>query len=75
MEQSNVTQSQRVAAPYPEYLTIESPYKQEVKRIKVDRWISEDYAKREVEKIWKKIWQVACREEDIPNVGDYVVRL
>lgn len=68
-----VTQAPRPAVPYPEYLTIESPYKQEVKRIKVDRWISEDYAKREVERIWKKVWQVACREEEIPNVGDYIV--
>ena len=27
----------------------------------------------EVEKMWKKVWQMACREEEIPEVGDYVV--
>jgi len=73
METSDTVELAREPVPYPAYLAIESPYKQEVKRIKVDRWISEDYARREVEKIWKKIWQVACREEDIPNVGDYIV--
>ncbi len=30
------------------------------------------YVPEEIEKIWKKHWQVACREEDIPNVGDRV---
>jgi phenylpropionate dioxygenase-like ring-hydroxylating dioxygenase large terminal subunit len=27
----------------------------------------------EVEKVWKKVWQMACREEDIPRVGDTFV--
>ncbi len=26
---------------------------------------------REVDHLWPKVWQWACREEDIPNVGDY----
>ena len=28
------------------------------------------YAKLEHEYMWKKSWQFACREEDLPNVGD-----
>ena len=27
----------------------------------------------EEEKLWPKVWQVACREEEIPNIGDYVI--
>lgn len=27
-------------------------------------------AKLETEKLWKKTWQYACREEDLPQVGD-----
>lgn len=27
----------------------------------------------EVEKIWKKTWQMACREDEIPNVGDHYI--
>lgn len=30
------------------------------------------YVAEEQEKIWKKKWQVACRTEDIPNIGDRV---
>jgi phenylpropionate dioxygenase-like ring-hydroxylating dioxygenase large terminal subunit len=27
----------------------------------------------EAEKLWPKVWQMACREEEIPGVGDHVV--
>jgi phenylpropionate dioxygenase-like ring-hydroxylating dioxygenase large terminal subunit len=39
----------------------------------VDRYISKDFFELEVEKLWKKTWQMACREEEIPNVGDTLV--
>ncbi|NEQ40548.1 MAG: aromatic ring-hydroxylating dioxygenase subunit alpha [Okeania sp. SIO3I5] len=38
-----------------------------------ERYFSQEYHDQEVEKLWKKVWQWACREENIPNVGDYVV--
>lgn len=37
----------------------------------VDAYISETYAKDEKQKLWKKTWQVACREEEIQRVGNY----
>lgn len=37
-----------------------------------EAYVSADYAREEAEKLWPKVWQVACREEEIPNVGDYV---
>lgn len=43
------------------------------KLIPKERYISADFAKIEWEKMWKKVWQLACREEDIPNPGDYLV--
>ena len=30
------------------------------------------FARLEFEHLWPKVWQVACRVEEIPNVGDYV---
>jgi phenylpropionate dioxygenase-like ring-hydroxylating dioxygenase large terminal subunit len=36
-------------------------------------FFSKQYHDLEVEKLWKKVWQSTCREEDIPKVGDYVV--
>ena len=39
----------------------------------VDRYICPDYAAREAEHMWTKVWQMACREEEIPEVGDHIV--
>lgn len=38
-----------------------------------DRYYSQDFFDREVEKLWPKVWQPACFEQDIPNVGDTIV--
>jgi phenylpropionate dioxygenase-like ring-hydroxylating dioxygenase large terminal subunit len=40
--------------------------------IGIDAYVSEAYARAEDEKLWAKVWQVACREEEIRKVGDYV---
>jgi phenylpropionate dioxygenase-like ring-hydroxylating dioxygenase large terminal subunit len=64
----------RKQAAYPRHLLVESPYKKAgVKRVKTDRWYKQEYHDREVERIWKKCWQVACREEEIPDVGDFII--
>ena len=34
------------------------------------RYFDRDFAKREMEQLWLKTWQVVGREEDIPEVGD-----
>lgn len=39
-------------------------------RVPFSRYTDRGYAQREHEKVWAKVWQFACREEDIPNVGD-----
>jgi phenylpropionate dioxygenase-like ring-hydroxylating dioxygenase large terminal subunit len=40
--------------------------------IDVDRYISRECHELEKERIWKKVWQLACREEEIPEVGDCI---
>jgi phenylpropionate dioxygenase-like ring-hydroxylating dioxygenase large terminal subunit len=35
-------------------------------------YISPEFAQLEYERLWPKVWQLACREEEIPKVGDYV---
>ncbi|TDI62570.1 MAG: aromatic ring-hydroxylating dioxygenase subunit alpha [Alphaproteobacteria bacterium] len=37
-----------------------------------DRYVDRDWYERERE-VWEKTWQVACREEHIPEPGDYHV--
>lgn len=66
--------SSTAGVPYPEHLKIEKPpYRPRVMRVAVDRFIRRDYHDREVDRIWKRSWQWACREEQIPDVGDYIV--
>ena len=36
------------------------------------RYLSREFLDLEYERMWSRVWQVACREEEIPNVGDYV---
>ncbi|WP_250961736.1 aromatic ring-hydroxylating dioxygenase subunit alpha [Pseudomonas sp. CG7] len=35
-------------------------------------YISPQFLQLENERMWPKVWQVACRLEEIPHVGDYV---
>jgi len=38
-----------------------------------DRYTEASFAKGEFERLWTRTWQMACREEHIPEVGDYYV--
>ncbi|MEL7156206.1 MAG: aromatic ring-hydroxylating dioxygenase subunit alpha [Actinomycetota bacterium] len=41
--------------------------------IGVDRYVSDAYHRLEVERLWPTTWQMACRVEQLPEVGDHVV--
>ena len=41
--------------------------------ITVDRYLSPEYYRLEVDQMWSHVWQMACRVEQLPNVGDYIV--
>src|SRR4051794_31512140 len=38
-----------------------------------ERYTSAGFHRLEVERVWKRTWQMACRAEDLPEVGDTVV--
>lgn len=38
-----------------------------------ERYFSKEFHNLEIRNIWNKVWQFACREEDIPLPGDYYV--
>jgi phenylpropionate dioxygenase-like ring-hydroxylating dioxygenase large terminal subunit len=42
-------------------------------RVQFDRYTSAEYARLEHERLWSRVWQMACTEEDIPKVGDHIV--
>jgi len=37
-----------------------------------DRYVSRAWHELEKTKLWKKVWQMACRENEIPDVGDQI---
>lgn len=41
--------------------------------VSFERYISPDAHRLEVERVWGRTWQWACREEHIPTSGDYFV--
>lgn len=57
----------------PDYLTVESYEFLGDADIPHERYISPDYFQHEIEKLWPRTWQWACREEHIPEPGDYIV--
>jgi phenylpropionate dioxygenase-like ring-hydroxylating dioxygenase large terminal subunit len=59
--------------PVPEVLRRESPFDGGPMSVPVARYTSPDFFALEREKLWDRVWQMACREEHIPNVGDHVV--
>ncbi len=41
--------------------------------IAASRYTSRQWHEREVERLWKRVWQFACREEQLPHVGSHIV--
>jgi phenylpropionate dioxygenase-like ring-hydroxylating dioxygenase large terminal subunit len=37
-----------------------------------EAYLSRDFAQREAQRLWPRVWQVACRLEEIPRIGDFV---
>ena len=60
--------------PPPAVLRTESPPQgQSNADVSAERYFSRAWHDREVEKIWRKCWQLACRVEEIPEPGDQLV--
>lgn len=68
MAYNDVIRQDKVPPP-PVYLE-DSPLPAGVTTVAVERYWSREEHEREVEKLWKRVWQMACHKDDIPNVGD-----
>lgn len=65
--------SQDLVAP-PTVLTSESPLTDvPMTSVPVARYTSQAFHELEMERLWPRVWQMACREEEIPAVGDYLI--
>ena len=56
--------------PAPATFFEQSPMKPGLTRVATKRFYSQEDHDLEVERLWKRVWQMACHEDDIPNVGD-----
>jgi len=57
------------AVPPPQTLTLEGKLDSPITSVPVSRYTTAAFHDVEMEKLWPKVWQMACREEEIPNVG------
>ncbi len=39
--------------------------------VPASEYISRDFAEQEIAKLWPRVWQMVCREEDVSSVGDF----
>ena len=65
---NDLVATDKVAAP-PVYLE-DSPFPAGRTTVAAERYYSQAEHDLEVERLWKRVWQMACHESDIPNVGD-----
>ncbi|HEY5679810.1 MAG TPA: aromatic ring-hydroxylating dioxygenase subunit alpha [Pseudomonadales bacterium] len=61
------------ATPVADVLALTANPQQSTEDIPFEHYISDEFFEREMRKMWPKVWQIACREEHIPEVGDYFV--
>ena len=59
--------------PVPEFLTRQSYEFLGDQDIDYARYTSREIFEREVDRMWNRTWQWACRDEHLPEAGDYVV--
>jgi phenylpropionate dioxygenase-like ring-hydroxylating dioxygenase large terminal subunit len=59
--------------PVPDFLRQENYSYMGSEPLKTERYTSPDFFRRELEKMWPRVWQFAAREEDIPEPGDFAL--
>jgi phenylpropionate dioxygenase-like ring-hydroxylating dioxygenase large terminal subunit len=37
-----------------------------------ERYVSREFFDLEMDRLWPRVWQIACREEEVPGVGDFL---
>jgi nitrite reductase/ring-hydroxylating ferredoxin subunit len=57
----------------PGWVTSESYEYMGSEDIDTERYLSPEYHQEEFKRLWTRTWQFACREEHIPEIGDYYV--
>ena len=59
--------------PIPDVLKGDSFVFQGVEDVPVERYTSQEWHDLEKQRLWPRVWQMACRQEHIPNIGDHIL--
>src|SRR5579863_6501305 len=59
--------------PLPNVLRERSNPTQQTQDIPFSRYVDKAFFDLEMRKMWPRVWQYACREEHVPEIGDYYV--
>ncbi len=59
--------------PVPDWLRRESAMEPGGTKVSTHVYYSREFHDLEVEYLWKRVWQMVCHEDEIPEVGDYHV--
>jgi len=62
--------SRDVVAP-PRTLTLQNRFVAPLTSVPVSRYTTQAFFDLEMQLLWPKVWQMACREEEIAEVGDF----
>jgi phenylpropionate dioxygenase-like ring-hydroxylating dioxygenase large terminal subunit len=57
----------------PDALRLRAEPELPVVRVPIERYTSRAFHDLEVARLWRKVWQMACREEALARAGDHVV--
>lgn len=57
----------------PDIFRVQNPLPPGPTTVPAERYFSKEFHDLEVEKVWKRVWQMACHKDDLPEVGDYHV--
>lgn len=57
----------------PKHLLTSSPGEFDFDELAIERYTARAWHEAEKARLWSRVWQFACREEHIPEVGDHIV--
>src|SRR5271154_4522780 len=64
---------ERDTRPVPDHLREKEVREIGTYPVAASRYYVPAFFQREIERVWSRVWQMACREEEIPNPGDYQI--
>ena len=64
---------ERDTRPVPDFLREQNVPEIGTDPVLASRYYDPVFFRKEMDRVWSRVWQMACREEEIPKVGDYQI--